>query len=65
VTLLEERIADATRIHGPRQLTDLYPQALAVRHGGRLVTFDRAIAVSAIRCEAGADTADALHHFGA
>ena len=49
VTLLDESIADATRIHGPRQLTDLYLLALAVRHGGRLVTFDRAIAVSAIR----------------
>jgi len=49
VTLLDERVADATRIHGPRQLTDLYLLALAVRHGGRLVTFDRAIAVSAIR----------------
>ena len=49
VTLLDERIADAARIHGPRQLTDLYLLALAVRHDGRLVTFDRAIAVSAIR----------------
>ncbi|MGB8435942.1 MAG: TA system VapC family ribonuclease toxin [Burkholderiales bacterium] len=49
VTLLDERVADAGRIHGPRQLTDLYLLALAVRHGGRLVTFDRAIAASAIR----------------
>ena len=49
VTLLDERVADAGRIHGPRQLTDLYLLALAVRHGGRLVTFDRAIATSAIR----------------
>jgi predicted nucleic acid-binding protein len=48
VTLLDERVADPSRIHGPRQLTDLYLLALAVRHGGRLVTFDRAIAVSAI-----------------
>jgi hypothetical protein len=30
-------------------LTDLYLLALAVRHEGRLVTFDREIAVSAIR----------------
>ena len=49
MTLLDERIADAARIHGPRQLTDLYLLALAVRHEGRLVTFDREIAVSAIR----------------
>jgi toxin-antitoxin system PIN domain toxin len=49
VSLLEERVADASRIHGPRQLTDLYLLALAVRHGGRFVTFDRTIALSAIR----------------
>ena len=49
LSLLDERVADATRIHGPRQVTDLYLLALAVRHGGRFVTFDRAIAVSAIR----------------
>jgi toxin-antitoxin system PIN domain toxin len=49
LSLLDERVADATRIHGPRQLTDLYLLALAVRHGGRFVTFDRAIAVSAIQ----------------
>lgn len=48
VSLLDESVADASRIHGPRQLTDLYLLALAVRHGGRLVTFDRAIAVSAV-----------------
>jgi toxin-antitoxin system PIN domain toxin len=49
LSLLDERVADATRIHGPRQLTDLYLLALTVRHGGRFVTFDRAIALSAIR----------------
>jgi toxin-antitoxin system PIN domain toxin len=49
VTLLDERVADASRLHGPRQLTDLYLLALAVRHRGRLVTFDRGIAVSAVR----------------
>ncbi len=32
-----------------RSLLDLYLLALAVRHEGRLVTSDRAIAVSAIR----------------
>ncbi len=49
LSLLDEDVADATRIHGPRQLTDLYLLALAVRRGGRFVTFDRAIALSAIR----------------
>lgn len=49
VSLLEGRVADATRIHGPRQITDVYLLALAVKHGGRLVTFDGSIAREAIR----------------
>lgn len=49
VTLLESRVADPTRIHGPRQITDVYLLALAVRHGGRLVTFDGSIAREAVR----------------
>ncbi|HXJ78195.1 MAG TPA: TA system VapC family ribonuclease toxin [Candidatus Methylomirabilis sp.] len=48
VSLLDPRIADASRIHGPRQLTDLYLLALAVRKGGRFVTFDAGIPLSAI-----------------
>ena len=36
------------RILTPRQLTDLYLLALAVEHGGRLVTFDRGIPLSAV-----------------
>jgi len=48
VSLLESRIADVSRIHGPRQITDLYLLALAVRHGGRLVTFDGSIAREAV-----------------
>jgi hypothetical protein len=49
VSLLEARVVDATRIHGPRQITDVYLLALAVRHGGRLVTFDGSIAREAVR----------------
>jgi toxin-antitoxin system PIN domain toxin len=49
VSLLEPRIADASRIHGPRQLTDVYLLALAVHHGGRFVTFDASVSLSAIR----------------
>ena len=49
VSLLEPRIADASRIHGPRQLTDLYLLALAVHRGGRFVTFDASVSVSAIK----------------
>jgi len=48
VCLLDERVVDATRIHGPRQITDLYLLALAVRHDGTLVTFDGSIAINAV-----------------
>ncbi len=47
-------LLDATRfehahIHSARQLTDLYLLALACRHGGRLVTFDQRIPLSAVK----------------
>ncbi|MGH7655986.1 MAG: TA system VapC family ribonuclease toxin [Gemmatimonadaceae bacterium] len=48
VSLLDSDLIDVTRIHGPRQLTDAYLLALAVKHGGRLVTFDAGIAISAV-----------------
>jgi hypothetical protein len=53
VSLLDDAVVDASRIHGPRQITDLYLLALAVKHGGRLVTFDGAIAHAAIRSATG------------
>lgn len=49
VSLLDARVVDSARIHGPRQLTDAYLLALAVRHQGRLVTFDASIARDAVR----------------
>ncbi len=49
ISLLDEQVVDATRIHGPRQLTDVYLLGLAVRHGGRFVTFDHSVSVAAIR----------------
>ena len=49
VSLLDAERMDATRIHGPRQLTDVYLLALAVNHTGRLVTFDRSIAIGAVK----------------
>ncbi len=48
VSVLEPSRIDPTRIHGPRQLTDVYLLALAVARNGRLVTFDRSLAVSAV-----------------
>ena len=40
---------DATRVHGPRQLTDVSQLALAVKHRGRMVTFDASIAIGAVK----------------
>ncbi|MFT4225676.1 TA system VapC family ribonuclease toxin [Micropruina sp.] len=37
-----------TRVHGPRQLTDLYLLALAVHHRGRFVTLDARIPPDAV-----------------
>ena len=48
ISLLDARVADSTRIHGPRQLTDLYLLALAVRHRGQLVTFDSSVSRDAV-----------------
>jgi toxin-antitoxin system PIN domain toxin len=49
VSLLDLDVADPTRIHGPRPLTDIYLLALAVLHEGRLVTFDSSIPLAAVR----------------
>jgi len=35
-------------IHVARQFTDVYLLGLAVRHGGKLVTFDRSIPLEAV-----------------
>ncbi|MGL5864984.1 MAG: hypothetical protein ACRCYX_03805 [Dermatophilaceae bacterium] len=40
---------DHTKIHGPKQVTDAYLLALAVEHGGHLVTFDRSVPLRAVR----------------
>jgi len=36
-------------LHGSRLLTDIYLLGLAIKHGGRLVTFDQGIPLSAVR----------------
>lgn len=48
VSLLENGLLDWSRVLGHRQTTDAYLLALAVRHGGRFVTFDRRIAIEAV-----------------
>ena len=49
VSLLDSDVVDSTRIHGPRQLTDIYLLTLALQHEGRLVTFDNGIPLAAVR----------------
>ena len=48
VSILNDGTVDAKRVHGPRQLTDIYLLALAVRHDGRFVTFDGSVALDAV-----------------
>lgn len=40
---------DHSRILGPKQITDIYLLALAVKRSGRLVTFDRGLPLKAVR----------------
>jgi toxin-antitoxin system PIN domain toxin len=46
-SLLSETI-HGSRLHGSRQVTDIYLLALAIQHGGCLATFDEAISLSAV-----------------
>jgi hypothetical protein len=41
-------VFDNTRIHGPKQVTDVYLLALAVKRAGRFVTFDSSVPLSAV-----------------
>jgi hypothetical protein len=49
ISLLDSALVDGSRIHGPRQVTDVYLLALALKHGGCFATFDGAVPVSAAR----------------
>jgi toxin-antitoxin system PIN domain toxin len=53
ISLRESALFVPNSILGPNQITDVYLLALAVKQGGRLVTFDRAIPIAAVR---GAET---------
>jgi uncharacterized protein len=48
ISLVDAKRFRADRVHGHRQMTDLYLLGLAVHHGGRLVTFDTRIALSVV-----------------
>jgi toxin-antitoxin system PIN domain toxin len=49
ISLRDDQRFDFARVQGHNQITDLYLLALAVKHGGRLVSFDQAIALSSVR----------------
>ena len=49
VSLMDAKVFDHGHILGPGQITDIYLLALAVKHGGRLVTFDRGMSVKTVR----------------
>jgi predicted nucleic acid-binding protein len=48
ISLLDPQVVDTARVHGPRQITDIYLLALAVRHSGQFVTFDTSVARNAV-----------------
>jgi toxin-antitoxin system PIN domain toxin len=49
ISILDDAVFHVPLLRGHRQLTDVYLLGLAVKHGGRLVTFDQSIAVSVVR----------------
>jgi toxin-antitoxin system PIN domain toxin len=48
ISFRDAKIFSVERIHGSRQLADLYLLALAANHKGKLATFDQGIALSAV-----------------
>lgn len=48
VSITDESIFDRSHILGPNQITDVYLLGLAVKNGGRLVTFDRGLTLRAV-----------------
>jgi len=49
ISILDDALFDLNRVHGPKQLTDLYLLALATKNKGRLVTLDQGIPLSAVK----------------
>ena len=48
LSILDQSIVNQERIHGPKQVTDVYLLALAVARTGRFVTFDAGVPLSAV-----------------
>ena len=49
ISVIDPQRFNRAGILGPKQLTDVYLLALAVKNGGRLATFDQAIPLGAVR----------------
>ena len=49
ISLRDEGLFDLTLVRGYRQVTDIYLLGLAVKHAGRLVTFDQRIQLAAVK----------------
>ena len=49
ISIADQTLLDHSRILGPNQITDIYLLGLAVKNGGRLVTFDRGLPINAVR----------------
>lgn len=49
ISIADVNLFDRTRILGPKQITGVYLLALAVKNGGRFVTFDRSVPLAAVR----------------
>ena len=49
ISITDETIFDHGYILGPNQITDVYLLGLAVKNGGRFVTFDRGLPLKAVR----------------
>lgn len=49
ISIADDRVFDRRHILGSNQITDVYLLALAVKNGGRLVTFDRGLPLKAVR----------------
>lgn len=49
ISLLDANLFDHRHLRGPRQITDAYLLALAMKNGGRLITFDRGLARDMVR----------------
>jgi uncharacterized protein len=48
ISLLDDSRFQHPHIHGPQQLTDIYLLGLALRNQGRLVSFDKRIALNTV-----------------